>query len=153
MSANLLPSQITKSQRWDKLYRIIHHLFLKHEFVHIDDYNKMVKEMNARIQMVEANANASIAAAVAALQATIIGHFHPAPQAPAGIIPTGPGVIVAPAIVTPPPPSVEVVPVTIAMEREDAKLMAKGPALAPLAGGVHPDQSLAEITIRSDIGF
>lgn len=149
---NIIPSQVTKAERWTKLYRSIHSLFLKDEFVHIDDYKQMVTEMNARIAMVEANANASITAAVAALQAAIIGHFHVAPQAPAGALPTGLGTITVPPVVTPPVPTKQVTPVTIAMEARNAQLLGLGPATAPLAGGVAQDELLANTTIKTDIG-
>jgi hypothetical protein len=152
MSPSIISSQITKSERWTKLYRTIHHLFLKDEFVHIEDYNKMVKEMNARILQVETNANASISAAVTAIQATVIGHNHIAPQAPAGALPTGPGIIVTPPIVTPPAPAPTVIPVTIAMQRTDAQYMSMGPAKAPLSSGSQPDQLMANTQIVSDIG-
>lgn len=153
MSPNIIASQFTKSERWTKLYRMIHHLFLKDEFVHIEDYNKMVADMNARILTVETNANASIQAAVAQITATVLGHIHVVPQAPAGTLPSGPGVITTPPMVTPPAPAPAVVPVTIAMERTDAMYMATGPATAPLSGGFAQDQLTANMTIVSDIGI
>lgn len=149
---NLLASNITISERWMKLYRTIHTLFLKYEFIHIEDYTQMVNEMNARITTVEANANSSIAAAVTALQAAIVGHNHIAPQAPSGAIPTGPGIITAPPIVTPPPPATLVVPVRVGMERADATLQAQGPALAPLSPVYSAAQALANTKIKLDIG-
>jgi hypothetical protein len=152
MSPNIVASQITKSERWTKLYRTIHHLFLKDEFVHIEDYNKMVQEMNARILQVETNANASIATAVAQITATVVGHTHPSPPAPVNPVVTGPGVIIVPPVVTPPPPAPAVVPVTIAMQRTDAQYISMGPALAPLSSGISPDQLTANTTILSDIG-
>ena len=152
MSPDIISSQITKSERWTKLYRTIHHLFLRDEFVHIEDYNQMVNEMNARITTVEANANASIAAAVAQITATVVGHTHPSPPAPLNPVVTGPGVIILPPVVTPAPPAPLVVPVTIAMERTDATLIATGPAKAPLASGIAPDQARANTDIITTIG-
>lgn len=148
MSPDIISSQITKSERWTKLYRTIHHLFLKDEFVHIEDYNKMVQEMNARILQVETNANASISAAVTAIQTAIVGHTHGT-----GVGPSGPGIIPAPPLVTPPAPAPSVVPVTIAMQRTDAKYMSIGPAKAPLSSGIQPDQLMANSQIISDIGI
>lgn len=146
--ANIVTSQITKDQRWDKLYRIIHHLFLRKEFVHIKDYNLMIEQLNTRISMVEANANASIAALTLSTNLAIIGHTHTI-TAPGN--PSGPGLPIVPATVTPPPPSIIPTPTTAAMVLEDAKLMAFGPALAPLSGGIHPDQLRADSSISSDI--
>jgi hypothetical protein len=147
MSANILASQVTKSERWTKLYRMIHHLFLKSEFIHIEDYNQMVKEMNTRIATIESKMNTELAK----IQAGLASHIHMVPQAIAGTLPSLPPS--APPYTATPQPTNPVVPVTIAMERTDAMYMSMGPALAPLASGVAPDQLTANQTIISDIGI
>ena len=146
-SANIIKSQVTKSERWLKLYRTIHHLFLKDEFVHVTDYTKMVAEMNARIAAVEAKSTAELAKVAAGLAS----HFHLVPQAPSGTLPSAPPA--APPFVATPQPSKPVVIDKTAMEAYDAALMATGPAQAPLADGIAPDQTLANTTIVADIGF
>ena len=146
MSLNIVASQITKSERWTKLYRVIHHLFLKDEFIHIEDYNKMVNEMNARISALEA----SLQAELAKIQAGLSTHIHMVPQAISGVLPSQPAA--APPYTSAYQPTKAVVPVTVAMQRTDLKLMATGPAKAPLADGVAPDKALANSTIIADIG-
>jgi hypothetical protein len=145
-SANIIKSQITKSERWLKLYRTIHHLFLKDEFVHVTDYTKMVAEMNARITAVEAKATTEIAG----LAAGLTTHFHMVPQAITGTLPSAPA---APVFTATPQPSKPVVIDKTAMGAYDAALMSTGPAQAPLADGIAPDQLLANTTVISDIGF
>ncbi len=147
MSPSIISSQITKAERWVKLYRTIHHLFLQFEFVHIEDYNLMVQQMNARILAVETNANASIAAAVTAIKTAIVGHTHAT-----GVGPSGPGIIPVSPLLVPPAPAPPVVPVLTAMLRTDSQLMSLGPASAPLASGVEPDQLMANTQIIGDIG-
>lgn len=144
-SANIIASQFTKSERWLKLYRTLHHLFLKDEFVHITDYNQMVQEMNARIQAVEAKSTAELAKVSAALLTHVHGY-----ASPGGPSMTAPA---APVFQPTPQPSAPVVPVRTAMEAYDASLMATGPAKAPLADGLAPDQLTANSTIVADIGF
>lgn len=147
MSRNLITSQVTKSERWTKLYRMIHHLFLKDEFIHIEDYNKMVNEMNARITALET----SLQAELKKIQLGLSTHFHIAPQAPSGAIPTQPPS--KPPYTSAYKATKAVVPVTVAMQKTDMSLMATGPATAPLADGTSPDQSLANSTIAADIGI
>jgi hypothetical protein len=146
--ASIITSQITKDQRWDKLYRIIHHLFLRKEFVHIDDYNLMIQQLNARITAVEAAANASIASLTAFTNANIIAHTHTI-TAPGSQ--SAPGLPILPIVLPPPPPTPIPMPVTTAMIAKDNLLMAAGPALAPLSGGVSPDQLRADLDINADI--
>lgn len=145
-SVNILASQFTKAERWLKLYRTIHHLFLKDEFVHITDYNQMVSEMNARITAVEASNKAELSK----IQAGLSSHFHMVPQSPSGTLPSQPPAGVP--YTAAPQPSKPVVPVRTAMEMHDAALMSTGPAKAPLADGISPDQLSANSTIISDIG-
>jgi hypothetical protein len=150
--SNVVSSQFTKSERWLKLYRTIHHMFLKEEFIHKVDYELMVTQMNARITAVEAAANASIATTVTAVNAMMASHIHIVPQAPAGALPSGPAISV-PAVVPPPPPSPLVKTVTTAMQAADNLLMGTGPATAPLADGISPDEMRATNTIMTDIGI
>jgi hypothetical protein len=146
MSLNIVASLFTLDERWTKLYRTIHHLFLRKEFIHIQDYNFMVQEMNNRISVIETKLNTE-------LQKIALGmmtHVHPSPPAPVNPVITGP---VAAAPYTPgfsPTPLVK--PQTTFMEQADAVLQSLGPAQAPLADGIAPDQLQANTKIRSTIG-
>lgn len=146
MSPNVLASQVTKSERWTKLYRVIHHLFLKDEIVHVDDYKKMLSELNKRIDQL----NKKLDANLTNLKVQFDTHNHIAPQAPSGAIPTQPPLVKLTVDKTPIAP---VVYVDAALKAQDAKQMATGPAKAPLANGSSPDQILANSTIASDIGI
>lgn len=155
MLPNVLASDITKSQRWDKLYRIIHHLFLRNEFVHIEDYKKMVLDMNTRIATVEANAQAALSSAITAIVAMNAAHTHPVVTAggPTNQAGSTTGVIQTPPQLPATPKAPEVVISDAGMVRADAALMAAGPALAPLAGGFSSDQVAANRTIIADVGI
>lgn len=141
-------SQITKAERWVKLYRTIHHLFLREEFIHKNDYAQMMTEMNARITAIEALMTSELSKVAAAL----VSHTHPVvtnggPTTQAGI--AGP----SPAVFTPAPqPTKPPVPATIHMEAADAFLVGLGPAQAPLSDGMSADKLRANTTILTDIG-
>lgn len=146
MSRNILASQVTKSERWTKLYRIIHHLFLKNEIVHVDDYKTMLGELNKRIDQL----NKKLDSNLTNMKAQFDSHTHVAPQAPSGAIPTQPPVVPLTVDQTPIAP---VTYVDAALKAQDARQMATGPATAPLADGVSPEQTLANSTVVSDIGI
>lgn len=144
---NIVSSQFTKSERWLKLYRTIHHLFLKDEFIHKKDYEQMLRDMNTRMQSLETG----LMQELTKVQLGLATHFHMVPQAPTGTLPSAP-----PA--SPPYTSTfkvtqPIVPVTIGMDAQDAALMGTGPAKAPLADGIAPDQATANSTIIADIGI
>lgn len=143
--SNIVTSQFTKSERWLKLYRIIHHLFLKEEFIHTADYQVMVTQMNARITTLEAMLNVELAKVATAL----VAHTHAYVNVAAPAI-TGPAV---PSYIPALQPTPIVVPTTAGMQAMDATLMATGPAQAPLADGISPDELRANSTIIADIGF
>jgi hypothetical protein len=145
MSRNMLSSQITKSERWSKLYRIIHHLFLRNEIVHVEDYKTMLSELNKRIDQL----NKKLDLNIANVKTLFDSHIHMAPQAPSGTLPTQKPLVPITVDKTPVAP---VVYVDTALRAQDARQMATGPATAPLAEGVAPDQALANSTIVADIG-
>ena len=153
MLPEIITSQITKAERWLKLYRVIHHLFLRQEFPHIQDYNRAIDEINAKIATLEANINQSIQNAVQQISIAVQGHTHIVPQTPAGVTTSSPGMLTAPPIFSPVPSTPKVIPLTVFMELADSALMGTGPAVAPLASGVAPDQVVANSTIVADIGF
>lgn len=138
-------SQYTKGERWRKLYRVIHHLFLKDEFIHIDDYKKMVNDMNNRIKDLEQKVNTELRN----IQSGLSSHFHQAPQAPSGILPTKPPE--APPYTATTISTNEVIVDNSKMLKKDNELMLQGPAKAPLADRSGAQEQLANATIQSDI--
>lgn len=148
LPSNFSTSQITKSERWLKLYRTIHHLFLKDEFIHVADYNQMVTEMNTRITELETKLTVELTKLALGLST----HIHMAPQAPAGTLPTTPPTAPLPVYSPGLSPTKPVVPVTTGMQTADSALMATGPAVAPLSEGMSAQEISANTTIISDIG-
>jgi len=178
-SVNIVTNKFSVKERWLKLYRKIHNLFLKDEFVHVVDYKTMLEQLNLRMSLIEANMvagdaavtaattaaigtlSAGIAAQTAALEAGSATHIHNAPQAPAGILPTTPAVppplplppSVPPTLPAPPAPTTPKVPYTgVALKAADITLQATGPAVAPLGDGVAAETQAASLQISADIG-
>lgn len=171
-SPNIVTSKISPAERWLKLYRKIHNLFLSKEFVHIIDYNQMVTEMNLRITTIEQTYNAALAAQaeqIQALTAHASTHTHPVSTnvtasgsngaGPVNSTGTGTGTAApasspAPAVAAPvgsfTPP---VIPVVTAMQATDAAWMASGPAIAPLGDGFSKEAITATYTALSDVGL
>lgn len=145
LDTNIFSSQFTKAERWLKLYRTIHHLYLKEEFIHRGDYNKMVSEMNARITELEAK----ISAELTKINLGLTLHTH-VTNTPGQL--TSPPAAPIPVYLPGLTPTKPVVPVTTAMESADSLLMSTGPAKAPLASGITSQELNANTTIVSDIG-
>lgn len=148
MSPNVAASQITKTERWNKLYRIIHHLFLRNEFIHKDDYLQMVKEMNARFATLEA----MVVAELGKVQIGLSTHVHPSPPAPVNPVVTGPP--------GPLPPYTSaakvgtiITPIVTNMYNEDLRLLGLGPAKAPLSIGVSSDELTSNADSITTVGF
>jgi len=143
---NIITNKLAVQERWIKLYRKIHNLFLKDEFIHKADYLKTVAELNARIAELEGK----ITSELLLIQLGLNTHFHIAPQAPAGSLPTAPPV--------PPPytsgfsPTKPVIHKTTTMDLTDNSLKSLGPATAPLGDGSSIEAQKANITATSDIG-
>ena len=139
---NVVQGRASIAERWIKLYRKIHNLFLKDEFIHKADYLLTLKQLNARISALEA-------ATGAAINAAIVGHTHQAPQAPAGTLPTTPGIANGS---FGPPTSPAVEHLTTQMEATDATLQALGPPFSPIPTGVSPEVQAAGAQQAADIG-
>lgn len=152
LSPNLVNNQLSIAQRWLKLYRTIFNAFLKIDFVHIRDFKLFESQMNARIATLEANLAAAVATTNINISTSILGHTHLAPQAPAGALPTGPGLPVAPLTPVPVPTTPAVNIKDTFAQQQDAIQQATGPALAPLGDGLSPEAQTANITVLSDIG-
>ena len=136
-------SQVTVSERWNKLYRIIHHLFLKKEFIHINDYKKMIDDMNSRFEDLEKKVNAELQK----IQTAHNTHIHTVTTA------NGPGTAAATAntYTLGKIAGNKVIPETKQMDNEDANLMAKGEAKAPLADRVGAQETIANLDIQKAI--
>ena len=149
---NVIQGRASIAERWIKLYRKIHNLFLKDEMVHKEDYLLTLKQLNARISTVEANMAASVSSLSASINAAIAGHTHQAPQAPSGTLPTSPGIpngsFGAPAPAT--TPAVE--HLTTIMDATDQALQALGPPFSPIPTGVSPEVQAAGAQQAADIG-
>ena len=129
-SADIGTSKIAPKQRHIQLYKDLHNMFLRTDFVNLQDFNVFVQEMNARFTELETK----ITKELTTLQAGLASHTHIAPQAPAGAIPTAPPT-------TPPYTSAFAAtkPVTgklANVNSRDSALQALGPAVAPLGSSI-----------------
>ena len=151
-NANFVTSKIAPQERWLKLYRKIHNLYLKDEFIHKQDYLLTLNQLNARITAVETAMNAGFVALKASTETAILTHIHTVPQAPAGALPSGPGTPLAslPAAVPSAAPVVQ--HMTTFMDQTDLALQATGPAQAPLGDGASVTALQATRTAVSQVG-
>lgn len=119
---------------------------MKDEFIHIDDYKKMVEDMNKRISELEQTLQTELTS----IQAGLSSHIHIAPQAPGGALPTQPPA--APPYTSAFKPTKPIVTVNVAMQKYDAALQKTGPATAPIPAAASADDAKAAAQLRSDIG-
>jgi hypothetical protein len=133
-AANMAGSEVTVAERWLKLYRKIHNLFLRNDFVNKNDFETTLKQINLRVDTLEVNILTmlgQIESQVAGLAAHSSSHIHMVPQAPTGILPSSPSITapvigLAQFIKTPGATST-----TIAVEARDAILQATGEPVIP----------------------
>lgn len=152
-NTNLATSKVSTATRWLKLYRTLFHKFLKFDFIHKIDYIREFQQLNLRITQLETSLNATQTQLMAAISLATVAHTHVAPQAPAGALPTGPGIVTTPPIPPVPSATVPVPHMDTALEQKDAALQATGPAIAPLGDGASPEAIAANIQVKSDIGL
>jgi len=107
-AANIVGSEITVAERWLKLYRKIHDLFLKDDFTNRNDHEAAVKQINLRIDTLETGINATLSQinlALNLIQIHGIAHLHLGNLgAPTG--PPLPPLVIAPASFVPTPPAI-----------------------------------------------
>ena len=161
-NANFITNKLAVKERWLKLYRTVYNKFLKRDIVHVNDFKLMLKNINTRLATIEANVAAGDAACMGALSSStaaittaIAVHFHVAPQAPAGSLPTGPAIPPPVAPPVPPAPAPTTPPteyVDIALQNKGAALLGMGPATAPLGDGAALEAQKATLTALSDVG-
>ena len=146
----------SKSERWRKLYRKIHNLFIKDELTHVKDVTLAVKMLDARITQLEANMNQAVVqlnSSMTAMASMLQQHGHPVTT------PVGPGAATpmpAP-IPQPKPPTPSATTVvqykTNFMDAEDTKWFMEGPAAAPFMPRSTIEDVKASSTIIGDIGI
>lgn len=145
-SANIATSKLAMSERWLKLYRKIHNLFIKDELVHVGDLQVMLQDINAKIAML----NTKLDANLTNLKAQLDSHTHIAPQAPTGTLPTTPPVVPTIVDLTPITPT----PYTNAiMVQTDEMYRLMPTAIAPMADGASVESVAASSEAISNIGL
>lgn len=162
LSTNFITNELSVKERWWKLYRKVFHKFLKEDFTHQKDIKLMLKQLNTRLQTIEANMAAGDAAVMAAMtttttaiQAALAGHTHVVPQAPAGATTSAPPAGLPPLPPSPPAPGPTTPEITYMDQNllaRDAQLQGLGPATSPLGDGNSPEALKATITAKSNIG-
>jgi hypothetical protein len=145
-SPQIVTSRTATQERWLKLYRKIHNLFMKDELIHVDDYKKMIEDLNRRISELEQTVQKELTS----IQAGLSSHIHIAPQAPGGALPTQPPS--APPYTSAFKPTKPIVPVNAAMQKYDALLQKTGPATAPIPAAASADDARTAAQLRADIG-
>jgi len=144
-----IQSRSSINERWLKMYRKIHNLFLRNDYVHVDDYKLMLSQLNTRISELESKLNANITTTNANINKAVLGHTHIC-SAPTSS--SGPGVSTAPAS---PPPASATKPVEYSqtnLEARDRSLQATGPGVAPLMNGTSAEEAAASAQSVQDIG-
>jgi hypothetical protein len=151
--ADIASNEIATATRWQKLYRTIFNSFLKVDFVHIKDFKKFETDLNTRLTQIEANFNKEVVVLKADVTSSILGHLHINPQAPAGSLPSGPGIPTKPPTPSVPSATPLLAVVDTFAQAQDAKQQALGPSAAPLGQGTSPEVIAARIDVKSDIGL
>ena len=129
----MLPNDFAVSQnareRFSKLYRKLHHLFIVEELTHIDDFKREIDQLHKRIDQL----NAKVDANNQKMAQAMASHIHMVPQAITGKLPSEPTLTL---LVPDSSPVVRIPYSNVEMTTENFKQLAKGPALAPLAAGL-----------------
>ena len=126
-------SQLAPKERYLKLYREIHNLYLKQDFTNLQDFNQAMTELNARFTELEAK----IISELTVLQAGLATHTHPVTTAGG---PTNQAGIAAPPVAPPYSSAFAVTKAVVAQttfaEQNNSILQATGPAISPLGTGI-----------------
>lgn len=135
-------------ERWLKLYRKIHNMFIKDELVHIDDFKTEINNIHKRIDQL----NAKLDSNLANIAASHNSHTHQWTGGNAGG-PVGGITAPTPAPFNPDPTAIVRTPfVDKNMQAYDRALQSTGPAMAPISTTASTDDAKAAIQARSDIG-
>lgn len=135
-AANAAGSKVTIAERWIKLYRKIHNLFLKKDFTNRQDFEFTVKQLNLRIDSLEQQLNTAINALntkFSVFETHYNAHTHVSPPAPVNPVVTAPTV---PSLVPAPPATSPVTQqartTTQFVEQRDTILQSTGEAVVPV---------------------
>lgn len=78
-SANMAGTNVTVAERWLKMYRKIHNLFLRHDFTNRNDFEFTLEQINLRITQLETNVTKAVTefnARISALDRHALIHTH-----------------------------------------------------------------------------
>ena len=104
--SNLATSKIAPVERFLKLYRKLHDLFLQSDFTNRKDHETAVKQINIRIDTLERNINSTLSQITASLSNILIHantHIHPG----LGLSPGVPPLVITPSVIlVPSPPAI-----------------------------------------------
>ena len=146
-SPQIVSSKLAVQERWLKLYRRIHNLFIKDELVHIDDFKTEIDNIHKRIDQL----NAKLDSNLSNIAATHNAHTHQWAGGNAGG-PVGGVTTPSPTPFTPDPTAIVRVPfVDKNMKAYERALQSTGPAMAPIAAVASTDDARAAAQARSDI--
>lgn len=150
-------SQKSKAERWKKMYRKLHNLFLVEDIVNVRDFQRIMDEFNTQIKAMEKALNQAIStnqASIASLASWAAAHIHIVPQSPGGANPSAPPSAPAPQ----PSPAVasayvDVIYADPELQARNAELFAEGPGSAPISTGASPQAAAATAESITDVGI
>jgi hypothetical protein len=123
---NIATSQAATAERYLKLYRELHNLYLKDDFVNFQDFGLALSELNLRIDTLEQQ----LISQLKSIEIGLSNHVHIVPQAPAGALPSNPPLV---------PPYISALAATKPVpqgrsfaDNRNLILQATGPAITPL---------------------
>jgi len=142
--SNVATSKTSVATRWRKTYRRLHNLFIADELVHIKDFQREIDAIHKRID----DLNLKLDNNLTNLAAMVNTHFHVAPQAPAGSIPTLP---TATPFTPDPSPIIRIPFKDVEMQAADLQWRLEGPSAAPISTGASVEEQTANATAGAAI--
>jgi hypothetical protein len=140
-SPQIVGSKTATQERWFKLYRKIHNIFIKDELVHVDDFKAEIKNLHKRIDQL----NQKLDTNMTNLAAILNSHIHTAPLGPTSPPTSG--------VFSPDSMPIPTVPFTDPnMQAYEKALQSLGPGMAPISTTASTDDAAAALQARSDIG-
>lgn len=156
----IIDSKTTVLERFKKLYRTLYIQFIHNDIMHKKDLQEIIQQITTRIDTLEAGVNANVQFTHAAIGIAILNHIHQAPQAPAGTLPTTPGIPVGPNPPAAPINTTAAGQATVSASLAEKVLrkriqeeLAKGPATAPLADGIDPQVLQENLNTKVNISL
>jgi hypothetical protein len=147
-SPQIISSRSATQERWYKLYRKIHNIFIKDELVHIDDFKTEISNIHKRIDQLNAKLDSNLANVAASHNS----HTHQWAGGNAGG-PVGGVTVPTPVAFTPDASPIVKTPfVDKNMQAYERALQSTGPGMAPIVATASTDDAAAAAQARSDIG-